>query len=356
MKRRILIVPIAIAALIAAWLVLGPSGKPKAAGRERVARGTVSRKAIAVGRIEVPFEVPVNSPTGGILTKLFVVLGERVEKGQPLAEVRPIVTEGQLLQAELALEQARRGEESAREYLEGQHLASGAMRLMLGKKNIERMYRTAQEGRRTAEENLEMLRKGEVDVGGRKVDSIIRAPVAGHVIEIRQREGAPVVPSSTYGTGSMFLTLADLGQLIFRGTVDEIDVGRLKEGMAARLKVGALPGTVLDGKLVEIGLKAGERNNAVVFDVRIALDGPPPAVLRSGYAAVADIEVERREGVLVLPERLVEFRGGRSFVGIPDGRGGRAEKEVRTGLGDGLVVEVLDGLAEGDEVVEKAVE
>jgi HlyD family secretion protein len=71
---------------------------------------------------------------------------------------------------------------------------------------------------------------------------------------------------------------------------------------------------------------------------------------------VAEIEVDRRENVLVLPERLVEFRGGRSFVGIPDGRGGRAEKEVRTGLGDGLVVEVLDGLAEGDEVVEKALE
>jgi HlyD family secretion protein len=354
MKRWLWIAPSVLLLALLIYLAASSSGSGASRDlrRERVTRGTVVRKAIAVGRIEVPYEVPVNSPTGGILTRLFVKLGDKVEVGQPLAEVRPILSEQALIQAERGVERASRGEESAREYLQGAHLASLLTRFLLGEKEIERQYRNAEEGRLQAQEHLELLKKGEVDSQGRKVDWIVRAPVSGHVLDIRQREGSPVVPSSTYGTGSMFITLADLHRFLFRGTVDEIDVGRLAEGMAASIKVGALPGTVLDGKLAEIARKAGERNNAVVFEVRIELSAPASAILRSGYSAVADIEVDRRENVLVLPERVVEFRGEKAFVGVSEGAR-RAEKEVRTGLGDGLTVEIIDGLAEGSEVLER---
>jgi len=324
-------------------------------GRVKVARGTIARKATAVGRIEVEHEVQVNSPWGGTLTKLFVTLGQRVERGDKLAEIRPILTDQTKLGTERALEQAALGEESAREYLEGKHLASFFTRMMLGEKNIERMHRQSVLGREQVEEQAELMEKGATKVGEYTIDYIVRAPAAGHVIEIRNREGAPIIPSSTYGTGSVFITLADMDRLLFRGTVDEIDVGKLAEGMAARIKIGALPSAAVTGKVAEIGLRAGERNNAVVFDVRIALDAAPDVKLRSGYSAVAEIEIERREDVLVLPERVVEFRGGKAFVQVPDGRGGREEKDIEAGLSDGLSVEVR-GLAEGDQVLERIYE
>jgi HlyD family secretion protein len=148
------------------------------------------------------------------------------------------------------------------------------------------------------------------------------------------------------------MTLADMSRLLFRGTVNEIDVGRLREGMAAQIKVGPLPGTILAGTLAEIALKARERDNATVFDVVIDIEVPPETVLRSGYSAVAEIEIERRDDIVVLPERAVEYRKGAAFVRVARGGGEPELREISAGLSDGLTVEVVRGLAAGEEVLE----
>ena len=355
MKRWSMQLSAVIVLAVAAWIAGAGKSSRGMSGFEksRVTRTTVIRKATAVGRIEVEHEVPVNSLTGGILTKLFVRPGEKVEAGTPLAEVRPVLTEQAVLAAERGLEQAVKGEESAEEYLDRKHLASTFTRYLLGEKNIERMHENAVLSRKQAEEHLELLKNGKTTVDNRVVDFLVRAPVAGTVLEIKQREGTPVVPASTYGFGTVFITLADMSQLLFRGTVDEIDVGRLSEGMAALIKIGALPGMAVRGKILEIALKGLERNNAMVFDVLIQLEAPPQTVLRSGYSAVADIEIERHTDVLTLPERLVEFRGGKACVLVPDGHGGSAQKEITTGLSDGLTVEIAGGLSEDDIVLER---
>lgn len=357
MKRWIWILPLSIVVVLGVWYLLkAGNSKHESTRSVRVTRGTVTRKATAAGRIEVDHETAVNSTTGGVLTKLYVKLGQRVHRGDPLAEVRPTATTLTLLNAERGLEAARDQEEQAQEYLEGKHLAALVTRLVMGRRNIERMNKYAAMARRQAEEQLELLRKGEVVIEDRNIDFIVRAPVDGHVLQLNAREGAPVVPASSYGTGTVLMILADMGRLVFRGTVDEIDVGRLKEGMPARVKIGALPGEPVKGTLTEIAMKARIEDNAVVFPVRVDLEAPESLVLRSGYSAVAEIELGRREDVPILPERAVEFRGGEAFVQVPDGRGGRKEKPVETGLSDGLTVEVLSGLAEGEEVLERVYE
>jgi HlyD family secretion protein len=354
MRRVAWILLVLLLVGVAAWyLHRGKANSSIGFERVRVVRGTVVRRATAVGRIEVEHEVSVNSQNGGILTKLFVRQGQKVEAGTPLADVRPVSTEQAILAAERRLEQAVKGEESAQEYLDGKHLASDFTRLMLGGKNIERMHENAVLSRKQAEEQLELLRNGTAKVDDRVVDFLVRAPVAGHVLEIKQREGSPVVPSSSYGFGTVFMTLADMSQMLFRGTIDEIDVGRLTEGMAAQIKVGALPGTVVNGKLVEIALKGQERNNAMVFDVLINIETPPKTILRSGYSAVAEIEIDKRTNVLTLPERVVEFRDGKAFVQVAAGGNGGVRHEISTGLSDGLTLEILGGLAESEEVLER---
>jgi HlyD family secretion protein len=317
-----------------------------------VARGTIIRKATAVGRIEVPYEVPVNSLTGGILSELYVELGEKVTVGQPLAEVRPVLTQQTLLQAERELEQARIAEQAAREYVDRDHPAAYLTRFLLGRNSLDRMYQTAELAREQAEERLALLQSGEVSAGERQLDYVVRAPVSGHVLDVRYREGSPIVPSSLYGTGSEFLVLADLEHLVFRGTVDEIDAGRLKTGMRGRITVGAMRDAEVTGELVEIALKSSIRDNATVFRVLMEVETPPGVTLRSGYSAVAEIEVDRRDDALVLPERVVEFRGGEAFVRVVDENGKLAEKPVQTGLSDGLTVEIAEGLEVGEVVLE----
>jgi HlyD family secretion protein len=270
--------------------------------------------------------------------------------------VRPRATEVNLLAAERAVEQARLGEESVQEYVEQKHLAALFTRFMLGSRNLERMEKAAALARQQAEEQLKLLKQGAVEIDDRRLDYVLRAPVAGHVLEIGPREGAPVVPSSSYGSGSVVVTLADMDHMVFRGTVDETDVGRLAAGMTAAVRVGALPGVEVAGTVAELALKARERNNAVVFDIRIDLTAPESVRLRSGFSAVAEIEIDRRDDVLTLPERVVVFRGDEAFVDVLDAAGSRVEKGIETGLSDGLTVEVASGLTEGDVVLERRYE
>jgi HlyD family secretion protein len=143
--------------------------------------------------------------------------------------------------------------------------------------------------------------------------------------------------------------------LVFKGTVDEIDVGKLREGMPARIKIGALPDAKVDGKVYKIAPKSKTQEGATLFDVEIELLPAKDVVLRAGYSANADIVVREKTDVLLLPERLVTFTDGKSTVEVP-GAGDKAEpvkKEIKTGLSDGINVEVAEGLKAGEPVVER---
>lgn len=355
-KITLLLLLLVVAALVVAVVVFASPGDGGAEYRSvRVERGTVVREAVAVGRIEPRFEVPVKSGNGGVLTRRFVQLGQKVSKHEPLVEVRPVLTESAMLSAERALLGAAEAEENVQELHEGETWMGRAMLFFQGQNAVERMRRGVERARSDAAQQIELLREGQTEIDGKVIDFVIRAPIEGHVIDLRTELGEPVVPSSSYGSGSVLLVLADLDHPVFRGTVSEIDVGKLREGMKATLDVGALPGARVEAKLVEISLRSRSVNNATVFDVKLAVTPPPELVLRSGYSAVAHVEVERAADVLVLPERVVDYSGDRTTVRVRVRGAGdeQDEVEITTGLSDGLQVEIRSGLNEGDEVLER---
>jgi HlyD family secretion protein len=139
--------------------------------------------------------------------------------------------------------------------------------------------------------------------------------------------------------------------LIFRGTVDEIDVGRLSEGMTVELKIGALPKAVVTGTLTKISLKARTEDNSTVFPIEISLD-ESDVVLRAGYSANADVIIDRREDVLFIPERLVTFEDDVAKVTVLLEDGTQEERVIEVGLSDAINIQVLSGLEEGEKIVE----
>jgi HlyD family secretion protein len=149
--------------------------------------------------------------------------------------------------------------------------------------------------------------------------------------------------------------MADMKHLLFRGQVDEIDVGRLHEGLPVEIKIGALPDAKVQGELVKISLKAKKEENATSFPVEIALSTTGSAVLRAGYSASADIIIQRRDSVLTIPERVVTLAGDSSTVQVKLADGRSEKRPIKTGLSDAINVEVISGLALGDEVLEKPV-
>jgi HlyD family secretion protein len=209
----------------------------------------------------------------------------------------------------------------------------------------------------SAEDNLKLIREGRISDRGREMESIIRAPAGGIVLRRTVDPGDPVVPLTSYQEGTELATIADMADLIFKGTVDEIDVGKLSVGVPARLKVGALPTAEVTGMLSRIAPQAREEDGARLFDVEIELDPVREVMLRAGYSANADLVIREKNDILLIPERLVLFEddGASTFVEIPPDVPGNppVKVEVRTGLSDGLNIEVVSGLEEADEVVQR---
>jgi HlyD family secretion protein len=143
-----------------------------------------------------------------------------------------------------------------------------------------------------------------------------------------------------------------MGSLLFKGTVDEIDVGKIADGMAAEIQIGALPDAKIPARVDRIFPKAKKEGNATLFDIWVFIDDASGATLRAGFSATASIQIRERKQVVLIPERLVLFEDGKRFVEVPDGEVTK-KIEVRTGLSDGLNIEILDGLKEGDKVVER---
>ena len=318
-----------------------------------VTRGEIVDKALAVGTIEPEIEIEVKSQSSGVVRARFADVGDFVRAGDPLLEIKPNPTP-------LELADARRQVE-LRE-LELNNLKRDATRLstlkeqgLVSDQEHEGTLRRLSEVEvqvQMASERLALLESGKIKIANDDIETVVRSPITGFILEKTVEIGDPVVPLSTYQEGTVLLTMAAMSDLLFRGTVDEIDVGKLKEGMPVTIKVGALPEARVDGRLAKISLKARKQDNATVFPVEIALVNTHGEVLRAGYSANADIIIARRDSTLMIPERLVTFAGDSATVTVlqPDGR--TEVRKVKTGLSDALNVEVVAGLRDGDKVVE----
>lgn len=322
----------------------------------QVETGSIIEKALAVGTIEPEFQVDVKSKVSGVVKRIYAEPGTYVKQGDPLIEVQPDPTPLELAEAKRNLELTEITVNNLSTNLERQaQLKSRGMISNNEFEEAERAYNDALVRLQMNRERLELLESGKVTIGGIEIESMIKAPISGYVLEKMVNIGDPVVPLTSYQAGTVLMTMADMGTLVFKGNVDEIDVGKMREGMEVELKIGALPGTIVKGELTKISLKATRVDNATVFPVEVSITDAGGVTLRAGYSANADVIVKRLEDILVIPERLITFRDGKSFVEIltDESTGSSTEREIQTGSGDAIIVEVKEGLQQGDKVLEK---
>jgi HlyD family secretion protein len=321
-----------------------------------VTTGSIVEKAVAVGQIQPRQKFQVKSKISGIVRRALVQIGDTVKAGDPLFEIGPDPTPLEVTEVDRQVDSAnasfRRAES---EYRRAQELARTGV---LPKSDLDQKkeaYELARVALTKAEQNRDLTRKGRLTLTG--TESIIRAPAAGTILTRAVNPGDPIVPLTSYQPGTEMATVADMRDLIFKGTVDEIDVGKLSVGMTTRIKVGALPTDVVTGRVSRIAPQAQQKEGATLFDVEVELDPSAKITLRAGYSANADVIVREKKDVLVIPERLVTFEdGGKKatveIAGADPKKPGK-KVEIKTGISDGLNVEVMSGLKKGDRVVER---
>jgi len=320
-----------------------------------VTRGTLTEKALAVGKIDPDHEIVVKSQVSGIVENIHREVGEEVTQGDALLTIRPEPTPLELAEARRQLELAQLNKSFLDTDLERTAVLYQSNYISV------REYETALKATQEADvrvkqtsERLELLEKGNSRIGDILVESVIRAPTNGTVLQRMVNVGDPVVPLTSYQPGTELMRIASMEDLQFIGTVDEIDVGKIEPGMRAEITVGALPAETLIGELYFISPRSRLENNVVVFDIKIRITDSRGLTLRAGYSASADLIIDERQDILYIPERVVTFSGDSIFVHLKAADADSlVVREVELGFSDGLSVEILGGLAEGDMVVDQ---
>jgi HlyD family secretion protein len=316
-------------------------------------RGDIQEKALAVGTIEPEKEIKVKSTIPGIVAEVLFKVGDKIKEGAPLFKISPNPTPLEYVESRRAMELAEVTMLKIKsDWTRQLELYQGNLISKSEMDATEGGYREAELRYRTSAERFELLEKGRIRMSNRDINSLINSPISGIVLSQSVFQGDPVVPLTNFQPGTEMCSLADMASLLFKGTVDEIDVGKIADGMAAEIQIGALPDAKIPGHVDRIFPKAKKEGNATLFDIWILIKEAPGVTLRAGFSATASIKIRERKQVVLLPERLVLFEDGKKLVEVPDGE--KTKKvEVHTGLSDGLNIEILDGLKEGDKVVER---
>ena len=355
---KILILLIVLAVASVGVYAVARNGKKADGGLKEVevTTGSIVEKAVAVGQIQPRQKFQVKSKISGIVRRTLVEVGDTVKPGDPLFEIAPDPTPLEKSEVDRRLESAEASFRRAEgDYQRAMELSRSGV---LPKSEVEQKkeaFELASVALRKAQQDRELTRRGRLTASG--TESIIRAPAGGTVLSRAVNPGDPIVPLTSYQPGTEMATIADMSDLIFKGTVDEIDVGKLAAGMQTRIKVGALPTDVVTGRVSRIAPQAQQKEGATLFDVEIELDPGQKITLRAGYSANADVIIREKKDVLVVPERLVTFEDGgkKTFVELPPATPKAEAKkvDVKVGISDGLNIEIVSGLKKGEKVVER---
>jgi HlyD family secretion protein len=310
----------------------------------------IVQKTVAAGAIVPRQEVAIKPRVSGIVQHLAVQAGQHVKASDLIAEIRIIPNVVSLNAAEGRLESARISvRNSDREYQRLKELHAQNL-LALGDLNKSELdNQMSRQELAAAENNLQLVRDGAIRGSG-KVSNRVESTVEGMVIEVLVKEGASVIESNNFNEGTTIASIADMTDMIFKGRVDESEVGKLREDMPVSINIGAIDGKRFEGTLEYIAPKGLEREGTIEFEVRAALELAPGTFIRANYSANADIILDRRTQALSIDERVLQFDNGKPYVEVETQPQSFARQFVTLGLSDGLHVEILDGLTKDQAV------
>jgi HlyD family secretion protein len=307
-------------------------------------------KTVATGSIVPRKEIEIKPQVSGIIDVIYVEAGQMIEKGDKIALVKIIPNmvslnnaENRVRQAKITLENAQLDLNRNKELKDKSVIAAAEFQ------PFEISFKSAKEEMKAAQDNLELIQKGETSNNKATTNRLIRSTISGMVLDVPVKEGNSVIEANTMNDGTTVASVADMSDLVFEGKVDESEVGKIKEGMALILRIGAIENETFDAELEYISPKGIEEDGAIQFEIKAAVKLKENQFVRAGYSANADIVLDRRDSVLALPESLLQFDGDSAFVELMTGEQVFEKRYVKTGLSDGINIELKEGVNKDDQ-------
>ncbi|MBN2166643.1 MAG: efflux RND transporter periplasmic adaptor subunit [Marinilabiliaceae bacterium] len=312
----------------------------------------IIKKTVATGSVIPRKEIQIKPQESGIITEIYVEAGDMVKKGDLIAKIQIIPEMIQVNNAETSLKKAELQFKNAEiEYERKKELFDGKVipesEYLTDKLN----YDNAREDMNAARNNLELIKEGVIKKAGAQTNTLIRSTIDGMILDVPVEEGNSVIKSNTFNDGTTVAFIADMGNMIFEGKVDETEVGKIQQGMQLLLTIGAIDNTKYDAELEFISPKGVEENGAIQFEIKAAVKLKDNQFIRAGYSATADIVLDRRDSVLTIKEKLIEFKNDSAFVEIQGDKPQSFQKKIiKTGLSDGIIIEILEGVEKDDKI------
>ena len=398
------------AALVVGYFFLGNLTGSKAALPEDnlvpVERSDLTLTVVATGSIVPATEVEIKSKAAGIVKRILVEEGDLVEEGRILVELDRELLEAQVRESRANLEAVSARLEEARAEYHSTLRMREKLQMDLGnledkvafhRRQLERFQRLfeeqliphaqlderereledarfqlaglqsellMQDARIEAAEKAVTRVQAELSQAQAALDradenlryATIRSPVTAMVLKRHVEVGDAVSSILQLGSqATLILTLGDMREVYFEGRVDETDIGNVFVGQPARVRVDAYRDQSFPGQIERIAPLGEEKDNVIGFEARVSLEDPEHK-LRANLTANAEIIIEERKNVLVIPESTIIYGENRAaFVELYDPTAPEQKRRVsiELGAGDGTRTEVRSGLAEGDKVVKQ---
>lgn len=331
----------------------------------------LKKTTVVTGKIEPRNEVNVKPQISGIIAEIMKEAGDHVQAGEVIARVKVIPDMQQLSSAQARVRLAQVNAGQAKTDLDREQVLFDKGLVSADEYDkIRQVYRQAREEVTAATDQLQVVRDGVSRSNASASSTLIRSTITGLILDVPVKVGNSVILSNTFNDGTTIATVANMNDLIFRGNIDETEVGSLVAGMPMQITIGAMQNLQFDATLEYISPKAVESNGANQFELKAAVlqrqiangqKAPQPlgegrtgvSQIRSGYSANANIVLAEVKQALTIPESAIEFSEGKTFVYVIKGDGDKKEYErrsVKTGLSDGIRIEIVSGITKKDRV------
>lgn len=317
----------------------------------------IIKKTVATGSVTPRKEVNMKSQVSGIIEKLFIVAGQEIRQGDVIAKVKIIPNMLNLANAENRVNAAQVSYDNAKiEYDRNKILLDQNVISKADFQAFDLRIKTAMTELEAAQNQLQIIKEGVSKSEGAVSNTMVKATISGMVLDVPVKEGGQVIESNTFNEGTTICSVANMGEMIFEGKLDESEVGKVQPGMDIVLTIGAIDKESFKAKLEYIAPKGITENGAIQFLIRASINKNNSAFLRAGYSANADIILAKKDRVMAVPESVLQFEKEKTFVEIETSPQKFEKRFIKTGLSDGINIEVLDGLKKSDKIKMPVVE
>lgn len=353
MKKIIIfsIIGLAFVAILI-WFGKMNSKPPVSFETEKPFKANIVKKTVATGKVTPLEEVEIKPQVSGIIDKIFLEEGEKVQKGDLIAQIRVVPNEQALNAALGRLNKAKVQQGNAEiVFNRNKKLYDTGVISRREFEAFELDYNQSKIDLVNAQNDYQIIKKGSTSSAG-LANTNIRATVAGTILEIPVKEGDQVIESNNFNAGTTIASIADMTKMIFEGKVDEAEVGKIKEDTQLEIALGAIADKKFPANLTFIAPKGTEENGTVQFTLKADVDLQDDYFLRAGYSANAEIVLEQKDSVFSIREALLQFdkETDKPYVEVKSGDQQFERKDVELGISDGINVEIVSGLSPEDEV------